>query len=155
MNNVIFGGAGWTFYETLGGGQGGSSRGPGPSGVHVGMSNTLNTPVESLELSTPLRIDRYALRDGSAGIGAENGGNGIVRAYRATTACTVTLLTERRRHAPRGVAGGADGEIGRNLLNGVLLPAKCRVTLTAGDVITIETPGGGGYGRAGAPTLAT
>ncbi len=155
MNNVIFGGAGWTFYETLGGGQGGSSRGPGPSGVHVGMSNTLNTPVESLELSTPLRIDRYALRDGSAGIGAENGGNGIVRAYRATTACTVTLLTERRRHAPRGVAGGADGEIGRNLLNGVLLPAKCRVTLTEGDVITIETPGGGGYGRAGAPTLAT
>ncbi|MDQ2664450.1 MAG: hydantoinase B/oxoprolinase family protein [Gemmatimonadota bacterium] len=146
MNNVIFGGAGWTFYETLGGGQGASSRGAGPSGVHVGMSNTLNTPVESLELSTPLRIDRYALREGSGGAGVERGGNGIVRAYRATTACTVTLLTERRRHAPRGVGGGSDGHVGRNLLNGVLLPAKCRVSLSAGDVITIETPGGGGYG---------
>ena len=146
MNNVIFGGAGWTFYETLGGGQGASSRGPGPSGVHVGMSNTLNTPVESLETSTPLRIDRYVLRDGSGGAGIAKGGEGIVRAYRATTPCTVTLLTERRRHAPRGVAGGGDGEPGRNLLNGVALPAKCRMTLSAGDVVTIETPGGGGYG---------
>jgi N-methylhydantoinase B len=146
MNNVIFGGAGWTFYETLGGGQGASSRGPGPSGVHVGMSNTLNTPVESLEASTPLRIDRYALRDGSAGNGVAKGGEGIVRAYRATSPCTVTLLTERRRHAPRGVAGGAAGATGRNLFNGAPLPAKCRVALSAGDVVTIETPGGGGYG---------
>ena len=75
------------------------------------------------------------------------GGNGIVRAYRATSPCTVTLLTERRRHAPRGVAGGDDGMTGRNLLNGVPLPAKCRVQLSPGDVVTIETPGGGGYGR--------
>ncbi len=146
MNNVTFGGAGWTFYETLGGGQGASARGNGPSGVHVGMSNTLNTPVESLERSTPLRIDRYALRDGSGGAGATCGGDGVVRAYRATDACTVTLLTERRRHAPRGVAGGSDGTPGRNLLNGDALPAKCRVALKAGDVVTIETPGGGGYG---------
>ena len=146
MNNVTFGGAGWTFYETLGGGQGASSRGPGPSGVHVGMSNTLNTPIESLERSAPLRIDRYALRDGSGGDGAHRGGNGVVRAYRATAACTVTLLTERRRHAPRGVAGGADASPGRNLLNATVLPAKCRVALEAGDVVTIETPGGGGYG---------
>ncbi|MEP6989867.1 MAG: hydantoinase B/oxoprolinase family protein [bacterium] len=146
MNNVTFGGAGWTFYETLGGGQGASVIGPGPSGVHVGMSNTLNTPVESLERSTPLRVDRYALRDGSGGAGAMRGGNGIVRAYRATAPCTVTLLTERRRHAPRGVAGGEDGAPGRNLLNGVPLPSKCRVALVAGDVITIETPGGGGFG---------
>ena len=146
MNNVTFGGPGWTFYETLGGGQGASAGGNGPSGVHVGMSNTLNTPVEALERSTPLRIDRYMLRDGSGGAGAACGGDGVVRAYRATDACMVTLLTERRRHAPRGVAGGNDGTPGRNLLNGDALPAKCRVALNAGDVVTIETPGGGGYG---------
>ena len=146
MNNVTFGGAGWTFYETLGGGQGATARGPGPSAVHVGMSNTLNTPVESLERATPLRIDRYALRDGSGGAGTFAGGDGVVRAYRTTAACTVTLLTERRRHAPRGVQGGDDGAAGRNLLNGEPLPAKCRRTLAPGDVVTIETPGGGGYG---------
>jgi N-methylhydantoinase B len=146
MNNVTFGGAGWTFYETLGGGQGASSTGAGPSGVHVGMSNTLNTPVESLERSTPLRIERYALRDGSGGEGVHRGGDGVVRAYRATAPCTVTLLTDRRRHAPQGVNGGAAGATGRNLLNGEALPSKCRVSLRAGDVLTIETPGGGGYG---------
>jgi N-methylhydantoinase B len=148
MNNVTFGGDGWTFYETLGGGQGASPGGPGPSGVHVGMSNTLNTPIESLERATPLRVERYALRGGSGGVGRHAGGEGVVRAYRATTACTVTLLTERRRHAPRGVLGGASGAVGRNLLNGEPLPAKCRVTLQPGDVVTIETPGGGGYGTA-------
>lgn len=146
MNNVTFGGPGWTFYETLGGGQGASSRGAGPSAVHVGMSNTLNTPIESLERSTPLRIDRYALRDGSGGSGAHAGGSGVVRSYRTTAPCTVTLLTERRRHAPRGVAGGGDASAGRNLLNGTIIPAKCRMSLAAGDVVTIETPGGGGYG---------
>jgi N-methylhydantoinase B len=146
MNNVTFGGAGWTFYETLGGGQGASAKGRGPSAVHVGMSNTLNTPVESLERSTPLRVERYALRAGSGGGGTHAGGEGVVRAYRATAACTVTLLTERRRHAPRGVHGGAPGAVGRNLLNGESLPAKCRRSLVAGDVVTIETPGGGGYG---------
>jgi N-methylhydantoinase B len=112
------------------------------------MSNTLNTPVESLERATPQRIDLYALRDGSGGAGAGRGGEGIVRAYRATTACTVTLLTERRRYVPRGVRGGGPGAVGRNLLNGVPLPAKCRVALQPGDVVTIETPGGGGYGPA-------
>ena len=146
MNNVTFGGAGWTFYETLGGGQGASSAGRGPSAVHVGMSNTLNTPIESLERSTPLRIERYALRDGSGGAGVHRGGDGVVRAYRAIAPCTVTLLTDRRRHAPQGVRGGAAGAIGRNLLNGEPLPSKCRVSLRAGDVLTIETPGGGGYG---------
>jgi N-methylhydantoinase B len=146
MNNVTFGGAGWTFYETLGGGQGASPGVDGPSAVHVGMSNTLNTPIESLERSTPLRIERYALRDGSGGAGLHRGGEGVVRAYRATAPCTVTLLTERRRHAPRGVQGGAPGAVGGNALNGVALPAKCRVALQAGDVVTIETPGGGGFG---------
>ncbi len=146
MNNVTFGGAGWTFYETLGGGQGASASGDGPSAVHVGMSNTLNTPVESLERSTPLRVDHYALRRGSGGAGTSRGGDGVVRAYRATAPCTVTLLTERRRHAPAGLRGGADGMPGRNLLNDEPLPAKCRVALKAGDVVRIETPGGGGYG---------
>jgi N-methylhydantoinase B len=146
MNNVTFGGAGWTFYETLGGGQGATSAGPGPSGVHVGMSNTLNTPVESLERATPLRIERYGLREGSGGAGHHRGGEGVVRAYRATQPCSVTLLTERREYAPQGVQGGGAGAIGRNLLNGEPLPAKVRVSLTPGDVLTIETPGGGGYG---------
>jgi N-methylhydantoinase B len=146
MNNVTFGGAGWTFYETLGGGQGASERGPGPSGVHVGMSNTLNTPVESLETAYPLRIDQYALRPGSGGGGINRGGEGVVRRYRALEPCTVTLLTERRRHAPPGAAGGASGMPGRNLLNDRELPAKCRVEMKPGDVLTIETPGGGGWG---------
>jgi N-methylhydantoinase B len=148
MNNVTFGGAGWTFYETLGGGQGATARGSGPSAVHVGMSNTLNTPIESLERATPLRVDRYALREGSGGAGRHAGGDGVVRAYRTTAPCTVTLLTERRRHAPRGVHGGEDGSPGRNLLNGEELPAKCRRVLQPGDVVTIETPGGGGHGPA-------
>jgi N-methylhydantoinase B len=146
MNNVTLGGDGWTFYETLGGGQGASARGPGPSGVHVGMSNTLNTPVESLETAYPLRIEQYALRAGSGGPGAHRGGDGVVRRYRALERCTVTLLTERRRHAPAGAAGGGPGMPGRNRLNDRELPAKCRVELQAGDVLTIETPGGGGWG---------
>jgi N-methylhydantoinase B len=146
MNNVTFGGAGWTFYETLGGGQGASAKGDAPSGVHVGMSNTLNTPIESLERAYPILIDEYALRPDSGGAGAHRGGDGIVRRYRVTAPCTVTLLTERRRHAPQGAMGGEDGAVGKNLLNGQPLPAKCRVELAAGDVVTMETPGGGGYG---------
>jgi N-methylhydantoinase B len=146
MNNITFGGDGWTFYETLGGGQGASSRGPGPSAVHVGMSNTRNTPIESLEWSLPLRIVEYAVRRGSGGGGAARGGDGVVRRYRALQPCTVTLLTERRRRAPRGAAGGHPGLVGHNALNGRPLPAKCRVEMVPGDVLTIETPGGGGYG---------
>jgi N-methylhydantoinase B len=148
MNNVTFGGRGWTFYETLGGGQGASSGADGPSAVHVGMSNTLNTPVEALETAYPMRIERYALRAGSGGAGAHRGGDGVVRRYGVLEPCTATLLTERRRRAPRGAAGGADGAPGRNLLNDRELPAKCRVELQPGDVLTIETPGGGGFGPA-------
>jgi N-methylhydantoinase B len=146
MNNITFGGDGWTFYETLGGGQGASSRGPGPSAVHVGMSNTRNTPIESLEQAYPLRIDEYAIRRGSGGAGKHTGGDGVVRRYRVLERCTVTLLTERRRLQPAGVAGGSPGASGMNLLNGEVLPAKCRVELTAGDVVTVMTPGGGGWG---------
>ena len=146
MNNVTFGGRGWTFYETLGGGQGASAHADGPSGVHVGMSNTLNTPVESLESALPLRIDEYALRRGTGGKGRHRGGDGVRRVYRAMETCTVTLLTERRRLAPRGANGGEDGAPGRNSLDGRALSAKCRETLQPGATLKIETPGGGGRG---------
>ncbi|MDB4906300.1 MAG: Hydantoinase B/oxoprolinase [Gemmatimonadetes bacterium] len=147
MNNITFGGAGWTFYETLGGGQGASEKGDAPSAVHVGMSNTLNTPIESLERAYPMRVAEYSLRAGSGGAGAHRGGDGLTRRYEVLAPCTVTLLTERRRHAPQGAAGGAPGATGHNLLNDTELPPKCRRELKAGDVVTMQTPGGGGSGR--------
>lgn len=146
MNNVTFGGNGWTFYETLGGGQGASAKGPGPSAVHVGMSNTRNTPIESLEHAYPIVIERYAIRRGSGGTGKHRGGDGVVRSYRVLEPCTVTLLTERRTRAPLGANGGGPGACGENLLNGEPLPAKCRRQLKPGDVLEIRTPGGGGWG---------
>jgi N-methylhydantoinase B len=146
MNNITFGGAGWTFYETLGGGQGAGPRGDGPSAVHVGMSNTRNTPIESLERAYPIRIDEYAIRRGAGGAGKHRGGDGIIRRYRVLERCTVTLVTERRRHAPKGTAGGGAGQPGQNQLNGQPIPAKCRLELHAGDVVTVMTPGGGGWG---------
>ena len=147
MNNITFGGPGWTFYETLGGGQGASSRGPGPDAVHVGMSNTRNTPIEALEQAYPLRIDEYAIRRGSGGAGRHRGGDGVIRRYRVLERCTVTLVTERRRHRPAGALGGGSGAAGQNLLNGQPIPAKCRIELNPGDVVTVMTPGGGGWGR--------
>jgi len=147
MNNITFGGAGWTFYETLGGGQGASSHGPGPDAVHVGMSNTRNTPIESLERAYPLRIDEYAVRRGSGGAGQHRGGDGVVRRYRVLERCTVTLVTERRRHRPAGALGGSPGMSGQNLLNGQPIPAKCRMELNPGDVVSVMTPGGGGWGK--------
>jgi N-methylhydantoinase B len=146
MNNVVIGTSRWTYYETLGGGQGASSRGPGPSGVHVGMSNTLNTPIEALELDAPMRVERYELLDGSGGEGAHRGGDGLVRAIRVLEPASLSLLTDRRRHAPQGLHGGGPGRPGRNLLNGEELPAKTSRSLAAGDVVTVETPGGGGWG---------
>jgi N-methylhydantoinase B len=146
MNNVVIGTPRWTYYETLGGGQGASSRGDGPSGVHVGMSNTLNTPIEALELDVPLRVERYELLDGSGGGGRHRGGDGLVRSIRALEPATLSLLTDRRRHAPQGLAGGKPGRPGRNLLNGEELPPKATRELCAGDVVTVETPGGGGWG---------
>jgi N-methylhydantoinase B len=147
MNNVVIGTSSWTYYETLGGGQGASSRGDGPSGVHVGMSNTLNTPVEALELELPLRVERYELLDGSGGGGRHRGGDGLVRSLRALEPATLSLLTDRRRHPPLGLRGGDPGRPGRNLLNGEELPAKVTCELAAGDVVSVETPGGGGWGR--------
>jgi N-methylhydantoinase B len=146
VNNVTFGNERFTYYETIGGGQGACPDADGPSGVHVAMSNTLSTPVEALELQYPLRIERYALRVGSGGAGEHRGGDGVVRALRALEPMRLSLLAERRRHAPRGARGGGDGAPGRNLLNGEEVPAKVTLDLEEGDVMTIETPGGGGYG---------
>jgi N-methylhydantoinase B/oxoprolinase/acetone carboxylase alpha subunit len=112
------------------------------------MSNTLNTPVEALELEFPLRVLRYSVRRGSGGAGRYHGGDGIVRELQALEPLRYSLITERRRHAPRGAAGGGDALPGRNLLDGVELPAKATGELRAGSVLRIETPGGGGYGAA-------
>ena len=146
MNNVVVGNERFTYYETIGGGQGACPDADGPSGVHVAMSNTLNTPAEALELAYPLRVERYELRADSGGGGAHCGGEGVVRELRVLEPCRLSLLTQRRQLAPRGTRGGSDGSPGRNLLNGVELPAFASVDLEPGDLLRIETPGGGGYG---------
>ena len=147
MNNVVLGSERFTYYETIGGGQGGCPDAGGPSAVHVAMSNTLNTPVEALELAYPLRVERYALRDGSGGAGLHPGGEGVVREIRALEACRLSLLTQRRSTAPAGAEGGSAGRPGRNLLNGEELPAFATRDLDPGDLLRIETPGGGGWGE--------
>jgi N-methylhydantoinase B len=146
MNNLVIGGDGWAYYETLGGGQGASSVGDGDSGVHVGMSNTFNTPVEALETEFPLRVERYELRYGSGGDGFRRGGDGLERTVRVLAPATLSLLTDRRRHRPSGRRGGCDGAVGMNLLNGERLPSKATRVLSPGDLVTIATPGGGGWG---------
>jgi N-methylhydantoinase B len=147
MNNVTLGSDEFAYYETLGGGQGACPDADGPSGVHVAMSNTLNTPVEALELEFPLRVTRYAMRRGSGGEGEHRGGDGIVRELEALSDMHYSLLTERRRHAPPGAAGGRPGERGRNLLDGEELEPKAAGSLRAGQRLRIETPGGGGHGQ--------
>ena len=146
MNNLTLGNDDFTYYETLGGGQGACPGADGPSGVHVAMSNTLNTPIEALELEFPLRAAEYSLRRGSGGAGRRHGGDGVVRELEALDEMRFSLITERRRHAPPGAEGGEPGEPGRNLLNGEELPPKASGTLSPGDRLRIETPGGGGYG---------
>ena len=142
---------GFTYYETVGGGQGACPDADGPSAIHVAMSNTLNTPVEALETELPVRVRELAVRRGSGGAGLHSGGDGTIREIEALAPMRFTLLTERRRHAPRGREGGGDGEPGRNLLNGNPLPSKCEGELQPGDVLRLETPGGGGWGRPGGP----
>jgi N-methylhydantoinase B len=146
MNNLTLGNERFTYYETIGGGQGACADGDGPAGVHVTMSNTLTTPTEALELAYPLRVERHALRPSSGGRGRHRGGDGVVRELRVLEPCRMSLITERRAHAPQGAAGGGPGAPGRNLLNGDELPAKVTRDLEAGDVIRIETPGGGAFG---------
>jgi N-methylhydantoinase B len=146
MNNLTLGSDDVVYYETIGGGQGACPDADGPSGVHVAMSNTLNTPVEALELEFPLRVVRYELRRGSGGDGRWRGGDGVVRELEALAELTYSLITERRRHAPAGADGGEDGARGRNLLDGEELAPKAIGTLREGQRLRIETPGGGGMG---------
>jgi N-methylhydantoinase B len=146
MNNLTFGSERFTYYETVGGGQGACADADGPSGVHVTMSNTLTTPAEALELAYPLRVRRHALRLGSGGAGRHRGGDGVVRELEVLEPCRFSVVSERRSRGPAGARGGADGEAGRNLLNGRELPATASVSLEPGDVVRIETPGGGGFG---------
>lgn len=149
MNNIAMGsrdGDAWDYYETVGGGTGAHARGKGLSGVHSHMTNTLNTPVESLEGHYPLRVLRYELRRGSGGAGRFRGGDGLVREFEFLRPTEVTLLTERRTSQPWGLHGGASGAAGENRLNGKLIAAKTTFRAKAGDVLTVMTPGGGGYG---------
>jgi N-methylhydantoinase B len=146
MNNLTLGDDQVVYYETIAGGQGACPDAPGPSAVHVAMSNTLNTPVEALELEFPLRLTEYAVRRGSGGAGRHPGGDGVIRELEALRPLQYSLITERRRHAPPGAQGGASGEPGRNLIDGHELPAKAMGDLEPGQRLRIETPGGGGYG---------
>ncbi len=146
MNNLTFGNERFTYYETLGGGQGACPDANGPSAVHVTMSNTLTTPAEALELAYPLRVERHALRLGSGGDGHHCGGDGVIRELTVLEPCSLSVISERRKHAPRGVRGGEPGVPGANHINGETLPAKATRELAQGDVVRIETPGGGGFG---------
>lgn len=152
MNNLAMGsrggGADWDYYETIGGGMGAGAKGGGLDAVQTHMTNTLNTPIEALESAYPLRVTQYAVRRGSGGTGQRRGGDGIVREFEFLAPAQVTLLTERRRHAPWGLAGGAPGAVGENRLNGTPLPGKVSVHVGRGDRLTITTPGGGGWGKA-------
>ncbi|XVH30862.1 hydantoinase B/oxoprolinase family protein [Haloferacaceae archaeon DSL9] len=149
MNNLTIGsrtGRGFSYYETIAGGFGARPTKDGMDGVQVGMTNTLNTPIESMEAEYPLRVERYALRPNSGGRGRFRGGLGIERAVVVDEPATVSLLTERRRKAPRGVAGGEDGAPGENLIDGERVPAKTTREIDPGTTIAIRTPGGGGHG---------
>jgi N-methylhydantoinase B len=164
MNNVAVGGfdpgrgRAFSYYETLGGGAGAGPRGPGASGIHTHMTNTLNTPIEALEAYYPFQVTRYALRPRSGGPGRHRGGDGLVRELRFLAPADVTLLCERRRRAPYGLAGGGPGGRGRNelIIGGAVqpLPGKLNVRVEAGAVLRVTTPGGGGWGseRARRPT---
>ena len=166
MNNVTIGGntplslsgrgAGgegrsFAYYETIGGGMGARPTSDGPSAIHSHMTNTLNTPIEALEYSYPLRVISYEIRRGSGGAGQFRGGDGIQRDIQVLTDCQVTLLSERRRFPPYGLAGGQAGKTGKNVIirdgKEIPLPSKGSVDLHAGDVLSIRTPGGGGFGK--------
>lgn len=146
-------GRSYTYIETIGGGQGGRPYGPGMHGVHANMSNTLNTPIEALEISYPLRVDQYELREQSGGDGLHKGGEGLIRALTVIDhEARVSILSERRVGRPYGLNGGQPGANGRNVLvkaDGTAhdLPGKASVTLRANDTIVINTPGGGGWNR--------
>jgi N-methylhydantoinase B len=163
MNNLTIGGIDlrsedprtsepFAYYETVAGGMGARPGKAGVSGVHTHMTNSLNTPAEALEYACPLRVRRYSLRPASGGAGEFPGGDGIVREIEVLTDCDVTLLADRRSRGPWGLAGGADGAPGKASItrrNGSVeqMPGKFSTRLRRGERITIETPGGGGWGR--------
>ncbi len=159
MNNVTVGSVRarrFSYYETVAGGEGALPYRDGMDGVHSHMTNTRNTPVEALELAYPLRVEEYRLVPGSGGSGLHRGGDGVRRSLRILAASAiVSVISERRRHAPRGLAGGADGKPGRNLLVHAgrerALPAKATLEVRRGDLLVVETPGAGGWGRASPP----
>ncbi|RPI23945.1 MAG: hydantoinase B/oxoprolinase family protein, partial [Chloroflexota bacterium] len=156
MNNVTIGGydAGrdrpYAYYETIGGGMGARAGADGPSAIHSHMTNTLNTPIEALEYAYPLRVLCYQIRRGSGGAGRFRGGDGIRRDIQVLGEGQATLLTERRRFAPYGLAGGSPGQRGENILirqgQETPLPGKGSIYLQDGDILSLRTPGGGGYG---------
>jgi len=157
MNNVTFGGTNpatsrnFAYYETIGGGMGASPERDGLSGVHTHMTNTRNTPVEALEHYLPIQVRRYSLRKRSGGKGKFKGGDGIVREYEFLAPAQVNILSERRRFSPYGLAGGAPGKKGNNILvrqgKRITLGSKASFRVNRGDKLIVETPGGGGYGR--------
>jgi N-methylhydantoinase B len=159
MNNLTIGGwdtnreSAFTYYETIGGGMGAGSWGDGISAIHSHMTNTLNTPIEALEYAYPFRAIRYEIRKGSGGEGVFRGGEGLIRELEMLAPAQMTLLTERRRLQPYGLAGGKPGQVGMNQLlrDGKVskLPSKGTFTLQIGDVVSIQTPGGGGFGMTG------
>jgi len=143
----------YSYYETIAGGTGGHPRGPGSSGTQAHMTNTMNTPIESLEHAYPLRVRRYSIRRGSGGAGLHRGGDGLVREIEVLEDATVTLLADRRRNAPWGLAGGRPGKRGDDRLRrddaARHVPSKSRLEAKAGDSIELRTPGGGGWGKSG------
>ena len=157
MNNVAFGGydesraRSFAYYETIGGGMGASSDSAGISGVHTHMTNSLNTPLEALENYLPIRINKYCLRRGSGGKGLHRGGEGIIREYEFFVPTQVTIISERQRFSPYGIKGGQDGKKGKNILfskgKKIPLKSKTNIKVQPGDILHVETPGGGGYGR--------
>jgi N-methylhydantoinase B len=150
MNNLAMGARheaySWDYYETMGGGTGGGHSQPGLDATQSHMTNTLNTPIEVLEMAFPLRVACYQLRAGSGGGGKHSGGEGLLRTFEFLESATVTLLTERRRHQPWGLHTGRPGQRGENRRNGELLPGKVSTRFEAGDSLTVATPGGGGWG---------
>jgi N-methylhydantoinase B len=158
MNNLAMGArnvpgirnANWDYYETIGGGMGAGPGADGASAVQTHMTNTLNTPIEVMEMHYPLRVTRYQIRRGSGGHGRHVGGDGLLREFLFLAPAQITVLSERRCIAPWGLAGGAPGALGENRLNGSLMPGKFSAEVAAGDCLMLSTPGGGGWGRGAA-----
>jgi N-methylhydantoinase B len=151
MNNILVGNDEFAYYETVAGGQGGRPGKPGQSGIHTGMTNTRNTPIESLELHYPFSITRYTLREGSGGGGTYPGGEGVERELEFRVPATLSLMGDRRRHRPWGLAGGGPGATGEDWIirpgrAPERLPGKVTLEVAAGDRLLVRTPGGGGWG---------